>query len=365
MNNSDDMDTSPAHEPYYEDEDESMMSPEHQAVYEATVMDSPREPTPWEEENSMLECAMMMTRHCERQRTTHFRGPTSSQNPYIVCCAYTAPTMMVSVMFLEHFGIASPEKLDYQLTHQQLLGPDKQTPLRFESVCSGINEVMGNMWSHHSVHHVGIDVWLSSDRLSSSLFEFILDPGVNMVSFVDDESNLTVHHAFIYVSKVDQATCYIVDSWCSTNMMCTRDLVKREWRTAEVVAALGIINDGRDPSEIMRRVFLDPDPDGSCHDKLRVVKLKKTVVQGLINTQFSMGSKGNSKFGGKRKAPTSKAALRKRKASTSKASTSKAALRKRKASTSKAALRKRKASTSKASTSKASSRRKNKSRRLR
>ena len=354
MNNSDDMDTSPAHEPYYEDEDESMMSPEHQAVYEATVMDSPREPTPWEEENSMLDCAMMMTRICERQRMDHFTGPTSNPNAYIFCCAYTAPTMMVSVMFLEHFGIASPEKLDYQLTHQQLLGPDKQTPLRFESVCSGINEVMGNMWSHHALYNVGIDVWLS---MSSSLFESNLDLGVNMVSFVDDASNLTVHHAFIYVSLVYRDTCYIVDSWCSTDMH-MRNLVKREWRTAEVVAALDIINTGVDPSEIMKRVFLDPVPDGSCNDTLRVVKLKKTVVQGLINTQFSMGSKGNSNFGGKSKAPTSKAP-------TSKAPTSKAALRKRKASTSKAALRKRKASTSKASTSKASSRRKNKSRRLR
>jgi hypothetical protein len=359
------MDTSPDHAPDYKD---VMMSPEHvhDAPFEETVMESPRQPTPWEEENSMLECAMMMTRICERQRMDHFTGPTSNPNAYIFCCAYTAPTMMVSVMFLEHFGITSTENLNYRLTHQQLLGPDKQTLLTMESVCSGINEVMGNMWTHHSNYQVGIDVWLSSD-MSSRLFETSLDPGVNMVSFVDDALNLTVHHAFIYVSKVDQARCYIVDSWCSTDIMHMRNLIMRQLPTAEVVAALSTINTGLvdDPSEIMMRVFLDPVPGGSCRDKLRVVKLKKTVVQGLINTQFSMGFKGDSKFGGKRKAPTSKAALRKRKASTSKASTSKAALRKRKASTSKAALRKRKASTSKASTSKASSRRKNKSRRLR
>jgi hypothetical protein len=112
----------------------------------------------------------------------------------------------------------------------------------------------------------------------------------------------------------------------------------------------------------MLRVFLDPVPNGSCHEKLRVVKLKKRVVQGLINTQFLAGSKGDSKFGGKSKAASrkalSKAASRK----------SKAASRKSKAASSKAASRKRKAlskSLSKAALSRASSRRRNKSRRLR
>ena len=339
------MDISPEHMFDYQDTS-MMMSLEHASASmwpaEETVMGSPIQhaPTPWEEENSMLDCAMIMTRRCERQRTTHFRGPTSSQNPYIVCCAYTAPTMMVSVMFLEHFKITSTEKLDDRLTHQQLLGPDK-TSLKFESVCSGINEVMGHIWSHHYRHNVGIDAWLSreeEDELSeSSLFESRFDLGVNMVSFVDDASKLTVHHAFIYVSRVDRDTCYIVDSWCSPEMY-TRDLVKRQLPTDAVLAALHTINRIDDPSEIMLRVFLDPVPGGSCHDKLRVVKLKKTVVQGLINTQFLAGSKGQSRFGGKIKA-------------SSKAS------RKRKASRKSKAL-------SKASR-KTSSRRKNKSRRLR
>ena len=333
------MDISPEHMFDYQDTS-MMMSLEHASASmwpaEETVMGSPIQhaPTPWEEENSMLDCAMIMTRRCERQRTTHFRGPTGSQIPYIVCCAYTAPTMTVAVMFLEHFEITSTEKLDDRLTHQQLLGPDPdKTPLTFKSVCSGINEVMGNIWSHHARYHVGIDAWVSK----GNLFESSLDLGVNMVSFIDDALNLTVHHAFIYVSQVDRDKCYIVDSWCS-NDMCMRDLVKREWRTVEVLAALHTINLIDDPSEIMMRVFLDPVPRGSCHDKLRVVKLKKSVVQGLINTKFSMGSKGQSRFGGKIKA-------------SSKAS------RKRKASRKSKAL-------SKASR-KTSSRRKNKSRRLR
>ena len=198
---------------------------------------------------------------------------------------------------------------------------------------------------------MGIDAWLTRDEL----FETRLDAGVNMVSFVDDAidgPNKTVHHAFIYVSEVDRDTCYIVDSWCSTDMF-TRDLVKRQLPTAAVVAALNSINIGSDPSDIMLRVFLDPVPGGSCHEQLRVVKLKTAVVQGLINTQFFRGTQGQSKFGGKIKA-SSKAASRKRKAS------SKAASRKQKAS-SKAASRKQKASSKR----KALSRRTNKSRRLR
>jgi hypothetical protein len=350
-----DMDISPEHVFAYQET--SMMSPEHASMWpvEETVMGSPIQhaptPTPWEKENSMLDCAMIMTRHCERERTTHFRGPTGSQIPYIVCCAYTAPTMTVAVMFLEHFEITSTEKLDDRLTHQQLLGPDKKTPLAFKSVCSGINEVMGNMWSHHYRHNVGIDAWLSRDEL----FESRLDPGVNMVSFVDVASNLTVHHAFIYVSQVDRATCYIVDSWCS-NDMC-RDLVKRQHTTDDVVAALNSINIGIDPSDIMLRVFLDPVEGGSCHDQLRVVKLKKSVVQGIIDTMFPAGFKGFSRFGGK-----SKAASRKQKAS------SKAASRKQKAlskASSKAASRKSKSLRKRKALSKALSRRKNNSRRLR
>jgi hypothetical protein len=351
MNSSNDMMMSPEHQHVYEEDqpyydDMSMMSPEyvhghvpeHEPDYQEDTMDSPRAPTPWEKENSMLDCAMIMTRECERQRTTHFRGPTGSAIPYIFCCAYTAPTMTVAVMFLKHFGITNIAQLNAQLAQQQLLGQDK-TPLTHESVCRGINEVMGNIWTHHSVHRVGIDMWLLS---RDDVFETSLDPGVNMVSFVDDARdgpNKTVHHAFIYVSEVDRDTCYIVDSWCSEDLV-TRDLVKRRFATAEVLAALHIINTGIDPYDIMLRVFLDPVTEGSCHSPLRVVKLKRQVVQGLINTTFPAGSKGSSRFGGKSKAASSKA-LRKSKA------LSKAASRKQKA------LRK------------ALSRRKNKTRRLR
>ncbi len=179
------------------------------------------------------------------------------------------------------------------LNQSILLGPN-YVPLTPESLCNGINEVMGNIWSHHSEHGTGIDAWINQTR---NLFDLNLDMGVNLVSFFNPQINYTVHHALIYVSIVNPEICYIIDSWCSV-CQTRRDLTLRELNTADVVSAIRQINTTDNPSQIMIDVFLDPVPGGSCHSRLQVIKLSRVAIQELINTQFSVGCAGVSRFGG-------------------------------------------------------------------
>jgi len=243
----------------------------------------------------MLECAVAMTRVCERMRSRHFTKRTSNPNTeYIFCCAYTAPTIAISILFLQHYGITRATQLESMLNQHQLLDPNC-TPLTPESVCNGINEVMGNIWSHHYEHGTGIDTWIQQHRYN--FFDNTLDIGVNLVSFVDTASNSTAHHSMIYVSAVTPEICYIIDSWCSVCYI-RRDLAIRQFNTADVVSALRQINTTDNPSQIMIDVFLDPVPGGSCNSRMQVVKLSMAVIQELINTQFRVGCAGVSRFGG-------------------------------------------------------------------
>lgn len=287
---------SPEHhpeDPETEDLEHAMESPQH-------VMHSPE----YANEISMLECAMTMTRKCDRQRAAHFKI-TPTRDPtleYIFCCAYTAPTMAVSVMFLQYFGITTLAEYEHKLTDQKIVGPSC-TPLTDAAVCNGINEVMGHIWSHHYLHGTGIDVWIQ--QRPYDFFESVLEVGVNLISFFDPVKNATVHHSLIYISTVNPAICYIIDSWCSDDY-CMRDLEMRQFETAVVLSVLIQINSVDDPSRMMIEFFSDPVRDGSCHKRLQVVKLKKEVILELINTQFPLGCAGISKFGGKKNKRTQK-----------------------------------------------------------
>jgi len=291
---------------------DAMVSPEHPETEHPETedfeyaMESPQHVSPeYANEISMLECAMIMTRTCERQRAAHFKI-TPTRDPtleYIFCCAYTAPTMAVSVMFLQYFGITTLDEYEHKLTDGQIIGPSC-TPLTNAAVCNGINEVMGHIWSHHYLHGTGIDVWIQQRY---DFFESVLEVGVNLISFVDPAKNKTVHHSLIYISTVNPAICYIIDSWCSDDK-CMRDLEMREFETAAVLSVLIQINSVAvdDPSRMMIEFFSDPVPGGSCHSRLQVVKLKKEVILELINTQFPLGCAGISKFGGKKNKRTQK-----------------------------------------------------------
>jgi len=295
MESSDEMET-----PEYLPED-AMESPQHVSPDATDAMESPQHvmhSPEYVNEISMLECAMSMTRICERQRPALFRKRTG--NPmikYIFCCAYTAPTMAVSVMFLQHFGITTLAEFEDKLIHEQIIGPSC-TPLTNAAVCNGINEVMGNIWSHHFEHGTGIDAWIQ--RRPYDFFESVLEAGVNLISFFDPALNQTVHHSLIYVSTVNPEICYIIDSWCSDDY-CMRDLEMRQFDTAAVLFVLRRINVVDDPSRMMIEFFLDPVWGGSCHSRLQVVKLKRGVILELINTQFPLGCAGISRFGGKKK----------------------------------------------------------------
>jgi len=248
-----------------------------------------------DQEISKLRCAMDMTRACERQRCAHFRGHTGFGGA-IHCCAYTAPTMAISVMFLDHYGITSTAQLDDRLTRRLIFSPDC-TPLTHVALTNGINEVVGHIWSHHRLHGTGIDAWIV-DHPMHHLFEAVLHPGANMLSFYDPAQNQTVHHSFVYVSRTDPTVCFAIDSWGAATAC--RDLVMRQLATADVVAALLQINTSADPSAIMQRIFLDPVPGGSCHSQLYVVTLKPAVMRAVIDTQFKVGCRGFSRFGGKK-----------------------------------------------------------------
>jgi len=246
-----------------------------------------------EEEMSKLRCAMDMTRMCEQQRCVHFKGHTGFGGA-IHCCAYTAPTMAISVMFLDHTGITSTAQLNDRLTRQLIQSPDC-TPLTQLALTNGINEVVGHIWSHHRWYGTGIDAWIV-DHPMHHLFEAVLHPGVNMLSFYDPAQNQTVHHSFVYVSRTDPAVCFVIDSWGAATAC--RDLVMRQLATADVIAALLQINTSADPSEIMERIFLDPVAGGSCHSRLHVVTLKPAVMRELVDTQFKVGCRGSSLYGG-------------------------------------------------------------------
>lgn len=248
------------------------------------------------QETSKLMCAMDMTRTCERQRCSHFKGPTGNPGTYIYCCAYTAPTMALSVMFLDHYGITSTAQLDQALTAHEIMGPDCKTPLTHVALANGINEVMGHIWSHHRLHGTGIDAWIV-DTPQHHLFETELYPGANLLSFYEPAQTQTVHHSFVYVSLADPSTCFVIDSWGAATAR--RNLEMRRFATAEVGAALLQINTtATDPSEIMKRIFSDPVPGGSCHNKLIVVTLKRSAIKVLIDTQFKVGCSGTGRFGG-------------------------------------------------------------------
>jgi|UniRef100_A0A6C0M494 hypothetical protein len=248
------------------------------------------------EEVSMLECAMRMTRVCEKKRSSLFKNITTGDPnaKYIYCCAYTAPAITVSIMFLQYYNITSIKQLDDMLNDRKLLGQDC-IELNHDLVCNGINEVTGHIWSHHYDYGTGIDQWINDP----TLFDDNPEMGVNLVSFFDVELNATVHHSMIYVSLVNPEICYIIDSW-SSNCNITRDLTMRQLKTADVMSAISEIMFSPDPSRIMTDVFLDPVPGGSCKSPLQVIKLNRDVIYNTIITHFGPGCRGESRFvGGK------------------------------------------------------------------
>jgi len=258
-------------------------------------------------EITKLQCAVAITYECDSRRPSHFKGPIGgTSDPYIHCCAYTAPTMAISVAFLEHFSITSLDQLNSMLVNGELTVSDGITPLTLDTLTKGINEVVGHIFSHHWSLGTGIDDWirnsLDSPQQQHHLFEIELHIGINLLSFYDPEEDYTVHHSFVYVSRTDPSRCCVVDSWAAIDNTCyvCRDLQMRQWLTAEVINALIQINDANDPSEIMQRIFLDPVSGGSCYSELDVVALKPSVINDLINRHFMMGVSGYTAFGRKK-----------------------------------------------------------------
>lgn len=276
------------------------------------------------DEMELLDCAIYITQECVKKR--HFTGITGNRGiNYSVCCAYTAPAVAISIMWLEQHNIRNIDEFNTMLSKNEILSPRGNNPLTGQTMCQGINESMAPIWSHHSHKNTGINIWLSKDQDYFNYFDVqfaqgdkvILDPGINHISFTDEQIN-SIHHSLIYVSKV-RDDCYIIDSWCSDDFC--RKLTRRIHKTQDVIDALSAINaNGKQDGftydqkqiantitgDLMIKYFQDPVVGGSCRKPLQIFKLNNTAIKRFMEVNYPHGVHGEFKYGGKKIKRTNK-----------------------------------------------------------
>jgi len=260
------------------------------------------------------------------RKKRHFTGITGNRGiNYSVCCAYTAPAVAISIMWLEQHNIRNIDEFNTMLSKNEILSPRGNNPLTGQTMCQGINESMAPIWSHHSHKNTGINIWLSKDQDYFNYFDVqfaqgdkvILDPGINHISFTDEQIN-SIHHSLIYVSKV-RDDCYIIDSWCSDDFC--RKLTRRIHKTQDVIDALSAINaNGKQDGftydqkqiantitgDLMIKYFQDPVVGGSCRKPLQIFKLNNTAIKRFMEVNYPHGVHGEFKYGGKKIKRTNK-----------------------------------------------------------
>jgi hypothetical protein len=276
-------------------------------------------------EIDLLECAIYITQECEKKR--HFTGITGNvDRDYIFCCAYTAPVLAIAIMWLEQHNIRNIDEFNAMLSKNEILSPRGNNPLTGQTMCQGINESIAPIWSHHYHKKTGIDIWLSKDQDYFNYFDVqfaqgdkvILDPGINLISFTNEQI-YSIHHSLIYVSKVVGDYCYIIDSWSSCGFC--RKLTRRIHNTQDVVDTLSAINaNGKQngftydqkrianniTGDLMIKYFQDPVDGGSCRKPLQVFKLNNTAIKIFMEVNYPHGVHGEFKYGGKKIKRTNK-----------------------------------------------------------
>jgi len=254
------------------------------------------------EKRNQLLSAIKITYFCNQDTREQWKKTTANK---IYACGYTAPTMAISMLFLEHNNVSNISELKAKIPENVSViidGTCKTIPRR-KYITGGINEATGYLFNHHLMFNAGIDYLVQN---TSSLFTHTINQGVNLISFINPElENYTVHHAFIYL-MTDNIHCFVLDSWCENDDQTqhSRLPVLRIHLVNEIKEVLKQIlelssSSADEVQHLMQRYFISPGI--KSFRKLIPVVLNQRYLIEVAKHGFYQGCHGRRSWGGKYK----------------------------------------------------------------
>ena len=251
----------------------------------------------------MLETALKLLEHCDREKTTQYTRLTGTS---MHACGYTAPGMAVAILFLEKYKIISLDNLS-QIT---VTVNGQCQPLTTELLTIGLNGAIGYLWNLHLTFGVGLDqlIIYKSTALTDTLYS-----GVNIVSFTipieGTDRRQSVHHSCIYIVPDATEHCFVIDSWGEdrNGVHIGRTPSIRRHATQHILQLLQQIkaSEGQPLNTLMQQYF--GAPLGSTFTTLDVVSLNQAFLREVATHGFLEACSGTRRFGGrKRKTKKSK-----------------------------------------------------------
>jgi hypothetical protein len=249
-----------------------------------------------------MELAVKLCEYCDIAKQHQYKV-TPFMGSSLTACGYTAPLMAIIVMFLDKYNITDLERMNLSVSHQ---GTCRKLDLNL--LTNGINQCVGYLWNLHLARGVGIDALILN---ASPVFKKELSVGPNVISFVSEETGLSVHHTFIYVTDVPLADYFVVDSWGAPGGY--RLPVIRNHAPLEILRVLARINaltnspgGAYELNNLMITYFGDPVPGGSRFNKLTCRVLANEFIESITNKYFWNGCAGEMHFGGEYKTKKNK-----------------------------------------------------------
>ena len=174
-------------------------------IYKITDMETKIPDYIFKKQNQLL-TAIEITYYCNQDTCHQWIHENKSK---IYACGYTAPTMAISMLMLEHYDVYNISELNIEENVSVIINGTCQTIPKREYITGGINQSTGYLYNHHLKFNTGIDYFVKN---ISSLFTHTINTGVNLISFINPELNMTIHHSFIYL-MTDNIHCFVLDSW--------------------------------------------------------------------------------------------------------------------------------------------------------
>jgi len=258
-----------------------------------------------------LNTAIKLVSICSDDMICQYKNPITKGRYSHCTCGYTAPAIVIIMLFLEHYDIRDID----QLNKIHVIVGSQCVQLTRELFTSGVNQTVGYLWDNH--YNLGVGVMHLIKQRSEYIINFKSHPqllnGIYLVLF--ENSGVVCHNSTIYVIP-NTNVCFITDSWSyinSNNEFNGRLPLIRKIPLNEVITALTNINNTTD-IKITKNYMVEyfQAPNDQKLPKLNVYIVSQDFLKNLCQEKFNEGCYKGVTFGGLKPKKTKKTKKTKR-----------------------------------------------------